>query len=106
MSRYAKYVDSGNYLPGEIRRASVSRYDMDPLDAAEAMRKLQWDDFKLADDVKAPMDTTAFKTYLSIQADPSMLFRAGVASTFPKQLTKMNIPGVFSGTDAFLNMYS
>ena len=40
MLSFYDYIDSGNYLPGDVYRAQVSRYRT-PMDRSDALQQLQ-----------------------------------------------------------------
>ena len=88
------YIDSGNYLPGDVYRAQVSRYRT-PMDRSDALQQLQMNqmDFDLDDNTnKGFMRGEAFGTFAALSNNPNALFAAKVGQTV-KGLMNNNIPG-------------
>ena len=93
MSSYYDYIDSGDYLPGDVYRAQVSRYRT-PMDRSDALQQLQMNqmDFDL-DDKQGFMSGESFATFAALNNNPNALFAAKVGQTFPKGLMNNRIPG-------------
>lgn len=93
MASYYDYIDSGDYLPGDVYRAQVSRYRT-PMTRADALEQLRMNqmDFDL-DDKQGFMSGELFSTFAALNNNPNALFAAKVGQTFPKGLTNNRIPG-------------
>lgn len=70
MARFSEYVDS-DYLPGEIRSAGLSDYQLFPQDKTEYIAKKL---FKFQPNKDATGDL--FQRFLALQKDPEVLFKA------------------------------
>lgn len=95
MVSYYDYIDSGNYLPGDVYRAQVSRYRT-PMDQADALQTLRMNqmDFDLDDNTnKGFMRGEAFGTFAALSNNPNALFASKVGQTLPKGLMNNTIPG-------------
>ena len=68
MARFSGYVDS-DYLPGEIRSAGLSDYQLSPQDKTEYMTKKL---FKFQPGKDATGDL--FQRFLALQSNPEALF--------------------------------
>ena len=64
---YSDYLDQ-DFTPGEINRASVSVYDLDPMKEAEYIAKLRWDFAPKID--SRGMATDAFQEFMKLRANP------------------------------------
>ena len=64
---YSDYLDQ-DFTPGEINRASVSVYDLDPMKEAEYIAKLRCDFAPKID--SRGMATDAFKELMKLRAIP------------------------------------
>jgi hypothetical protein len=67
MARFSEYVDS-NYLPGEIRSAGLSDYQLSPQDKTEYMAKKLFK-FQPGEDEGGKM----FQRFLNLQRNPEGL---------------------------------
>jgi hypothetical protein len=88
MASYYDYIDSGNYLPGDVYRAQVSRYRT-PMDQADALQTLRMNqmDFDLDDNTNTGfMRGEAFGTFAALSNNPNALFASKVGQTLPKGL--------------------
>jgi len=69
---YADYLDQ-DFTPGEINRASVSVYDLDPMKEAEYIASQRWD-FRPKINTSA-LATDSFQRFMALQADPNSLVK-------------------------------
>lgn len=94
MASFYDYIDSDQYLPGEVYRAQVSRFNT-PMDRAEAMQKLRMNkmDFKPDDMSGTTLGGEAFATFAGLQS-PNAFFSTVTPGIFPKGLMNNRIPGL------------
>ena len=93
MASFYDYIDSGDYLPGDVYRSQVSRYRT-PMDRAEALQLIRMNqmDFDL-DDKQGFMSGPSFATFATLSNNPNALFTAKAGPNLPKGLMNNRIPG-------------
>lgn len=93
MASYYDYIDSGEYLPGDVYRAQVSSYRT-PMDRSDALQQLRMNqmDFDI-DDKQDFMSGQSFANFAALSNNPNALFTAKVGQNLPKGLMNNRIPG-------------
>jgi hypothetical protein len=69
MARFSEYVDSNDYLPGDIYSAGLSDYQLYPQLRTDYVNRKRWKFQSRKEDE----DGTSFQTFLALQSNPEAL---------------------------------
>jgi hypothetical protein len=70
MARFSEYIDTDDYLPGDVYSAGLSDYQLYPQLRTDYVNRKRWK-FQ----PKEVEDGTSFQTFLALQSNPKALFK-------------------------------